>query len=120
MSRRLLLAVSRNGLWPHEDGYTLRVSELLRQAAREWDVLLVAPLRPGASAADEPLAFAERIVVPRSEAPGAFMQTEQGPLLAAAQSALARWKPAATLLWGVLEAASLSPFQPACSTSSIR
>jgi glycosyltransferase involved in cell wall biosynthesis len=113
MSRRLLLAVSRNGPWPHEDGYTVRVGELLRQVAREWDIVLVAPLRPGASAADEPLAFAERIVVPRNDAPGAFMQTDQAPLLAAAQAALARWQPAATLLWGVLDAVPLAPFQPA-------
>jgi glycosyltransferase involved in cell wall biosynthesis len=89
------------------------VGELLRQAAREWDIVLVAPRRPGASAADDPLAFAERIVVPRNDAANAFMQTDQGPLLAAAQATLARWKPTATLLWGVLDAVSLAAFQPA-------
>ncbi len=112
MSRRLLLAVSRDGPWPHEDGYTLRVSELLRQAAREWDIVLVAPLRPGASAADEPALFAERIVVPVSDVPGAFMQADQARLLEVAQSALGRWRPAATLAWGILEATALARFQP--------
>ncbi len=112
MSRRLLLAVSRNGPWPHEDGYTLRVSELLRQAAREWDIVLVAPVRPGASVAAEPAWFAERIVVRSADAPGYFMQVDQTRLLNAAQGALGRFKPDATLVWGVLEATSLARFQP--------
>ena len=113
MPRRLLLAVSRNGPWPHADGYTVRVSELLRQAAREWDVVLVAPLRPGASAADEPADFVERIFVPPSETPGAFMQADQARLLATAEAALARHRPDASLFWGVLEPVSLARFQPA-------
>ena len=112
-SRRLLLAVSRNGPWPHEDGYTLRVGELLRQAAREWDIVLVAPLRSGASVANDPIAFVERIVVPVDDVRGPFMQVAQARLLAAAQAVLARHRPQATLLWGLLEATALARFQPA-------
>lgn len=112
MSRRLLLAVSRNGPWPHEDGYTLRVSELLKQAAREWDVVLVAPVRPGTSVAAEPLPVVERIVVPVSDTPGQFMQASQMQLLEVAQGALSRWKPDVTLCWGILEFTALNRFQP--------
>jgi len=111
--RRLLLAVSRNGPWPHEDGYTRRVGELLRQAAREWDIVLVAPVRPGSSVAAEPLAFAERVVVPVAEVPGQFMQAGQAQLLETAQGVLGRWKPDVTLFWGILEFAALARFQPA-------
>lgn len=88
------------------------MSELLRQAAREWDIVLVAPVQPGASRADEPATFAERIEVPPGDVRGGFMQVDQAQLLESAYGALARWQPDATLAWGVVEATSLARLQP--------
>jgi glycosyltransferase involved in cell wall biosynthesis len=98
--RRRLLAVCPVPLWPATNGYSLRVTQLLPELAKEWEIHLVAARSPESDDRTGDLGLAVHTAV---ELGGQVVtmpwQFDAERLRAAVAEIVGMWRPDAALLW---------------------
>jgi glycosyltransferase involved in cell wall biosynthesis len=115
--RPRLLVVSTVPVWPVDNGFALRAAGILPDLAREWSVVLAAPMSGELSPPSEwPVAHFEPLPIDARWSYLPFQYDTRG-VRATVQRLVADWHPVAALLFGGAEyvASSGGPFPPAVS-----